>query len=73
MRADIRRAEDVTNAFSQRSLDRWYAERESREFPGVFVFPVLHAPRSACRCGEPGKQVGGVMACADHFPAVVRS
>lgn len=26
---------------------------------------------SVCRCGEPGKRGGGVVACADHYPKAV--
>lgn len=54
------------------SLERWYAERGSREFTGVWRFKPLPPPRNVCFCGAPGKRhplVG--VACADHWPAVV--
>lgn len=69
--ADVRQVGD--------SLDRWYAERGSREFPGVFVFPPLKPPPIACWCGEPGKLAPAKDArsgrtevlCAGHYVKVI--
>lgn len=60
-------------------LERWYAERGSREFTGVYDLTRLQ-PRvrvvvecSVDGCPEPAKitEFGLEAFCANHYPAVV--
>jgi len=65
-------AHAVHEAHSREGLERWYAERGSRDM--AYRKP-LPPPRFVCACGEPAKRVpevcGGGVACANCYPAAV--
>lgn len=57
------------------ALERWYAERGSRVFTGVWRFPPVPDPVAVCShgdCQQPAKiAAGGWLRCADHWLAAI--